>query len=126
MKTKINLPSFCMFLASLWVSSHALAQPPKGIHPAKPLSGQITEPPGNDSYTYRLFIAPNKVYGYDLFRNGRLIFHQPAAAEPAGSKKTGLTTKAAADKAALLAMEKIKKGQSPALTREEVMKIATQ
>lgn len=115
-----------MLAASLWMSSATRAQEQKEARPAKPATLQTAEPPGSSNYTYRLFIAPNKVYGYDIFQNGRLVFHQPALAEPAGDVKTGLTAKRFADKAALLAIEKIKKGRSPELTRQELAQVATQ
>ncbi len=85
---------------------------------------KIANWPANGNYTYRLFIAPNKVFGYDIFRNGKLIFHQAASAEPAGDKQASLTKRLQADKAATLAIEKIKKGMPAELTRQDVMQIA--
>jgi hypothetical protein len=125
-KARINTLITCMLAVSLGVSSSAVAQQPNAVQSVKPSTVQMAVIPAADGYAYRLFIAPNKVYGYDIFQNGRMIFHQPAAAEPAGDKKTGLTKKAFADKAALLAIEKIKKGATPELSRAEIVRIATQ
>jgi hypothetical protein len=86
------------------------------------------------------------MYGYDLFNNGRGIFHQPAAiafpgnpalTQKANSQKTSfiekqtpkdveLSKKEYAEHAALLSIEKIRKQMPPALTKEEINKLTTQ
>lgn len=113
----------CMLLLSLLIIPDAMSQQPKHPRPASPAPEQIINGPINDTYTYRLFVAPNKVFGYDILRNGRIIFHQPALAEPAGNKEAALNKKSKADKAATLAIEKIKMGMPAELTREELMQI---
>jgi len=98
-----------------------------------------------DNYTYKVFQAPNNNFGYDIFRNGKIIYHEfarmnppanvPLAKGPNASKSnnnnvalTGgqnfaLSKKEHADKAALLAIEKIKRKEVPTLTPDELKKI---
>lgn len=123
MKTKIITRFICILLLSLLITTRGMSQQPKYERPENPVPGQMTNAPANGNYTYRLFVAPNKVFGYDILRNGKPIFHQPALAEPAGDKQASLTKKPQADKAATLAIEKIKKGMPAELTREEILQI---
>jgi hypothetical protein len=123
MKIKTFSQLICVLLISLLITSKAIAQQPDNARAANPASEQVTKGPGVTNYSYKLFVAPNKVYGYDIFRNGKIIFHQPALAESAGDKKASLTKKPHADKAASLAIEKIKKGMPAELTRQEIMQI---
>jgi hypothetical protein len=75
------------------------------------------------AYTYKLLQAPNKMYGYDIFLNGKIIFHQGASVIQPNKSVAALAKKEHADQAALLAVEKIKKNQPPTLTQEELKKI---
>ncbi len=123
MKTKTIFLFTSLLLISIIITSNATAQQQKNAGPTNLLRNQMANGPANGSYTYRLFVAPNKVYGYDIFRDGRIIFHQPAMAEPAGDKQAALNKRPNAEKAATMAIEKIKKGMPAELTREEVMQI---
>ena len=66
------------------------------------------------------------MYGYDIFRNGKIIFHQGASPIKPSDFVSALTKREQAEKAVLLAVEKIKKNQSPGLTQEELKKITAQ
>lgn len=123
MKTKRFALFTCLLALSLLTTPRTMAQQPKNTRPVNPAQAQMTNVPAESNYTYRLFVAPNKAYGYDILRHGKIIFHQPALQEPAGDKQSALTKKPQADKAALMAIEKIKKGISAELTREEIMQI---
>lgn len=123
MKTKTIALFTCMLLLSLLVASKTIAQQPKPARPVNPAQEQMTNMPASGNYTYKLFVAPNKVYGYDIFRDGKIVFHQPALQEPAGDKQAALTKKPQADRAATMAIEKIKKGIPAELTRQELMQI---
>jgi Domain of unknown function (DUF4907) len=112
-----------MLILSLLVNSNAISQQSANAKQGDPASEQVAKGPGDINYSYKLFVAPNKVYGYDIFKNGKLIFHQPALAEPAGDKEASLTKRLQADRAAILAIEKIKKGKPAELTRKEIMQI---
>jgi hypothetical protein len=100
--------------------------------------------PAASAYTYRLFQAPNKNYGYDILQNGKIIFRQqtpmsglshgiyprtvagPGNMPPAGNGKAAIVKREHAEKAAMLAIEKIKRREPPALTNEEIRKIISQ
>lgn len=78
------------------------------------------------NYAYKLFQAPNKIYGYDIFFNEKIIFHQGASSIQPNKSIAALATKAQAEKAALLTIEKIKLNQPAALTQQELKKITTE
>lgn len=123
MKSKILFLFPCTLTLCMLVNFRAICQQtvnatPVSTAPILKADGSI-----NPNYTYKLFVAPNKLYGYDIFQNGKIIFHQPALAEPAGDKSASLNKKSDADKAARLAIDKIKTGMSPVLSRQEMMQI---
>ena len=71
---------------------------------------------------YAIIGAPNNSYGYDISADGRLMIHQ--ASIPAMPGNEGFKTKAAAEKVALLVIEKIKKGEMPpTVSVEELRKL---
>ncbi|MEO8416816.1 MAG: hypothetical protein ABI472_24340 [Ginsengibacter sp.] len=136
MKSKINFPGICTMLLCLCFSKNIVAQQIKATsQDAVTHNGQ----PAN-TYTYKVFEAPNKMYGYDILQNGKGIFHQPAAIIP--TNNTGLNQSAVpqtlssandprgvvngfskeefAQNAAMLSIEKIKKRSAPALTNDEM------
>ena len=124
MRTKIVARLACTFVLSATITFKAKAQQQRMLAPGSRTPRQMTSTYAiGNNYTYRLFIAPNKLYGYDILRNGKTIFHQPALQEPAGDKEAAITKKWQADKAVALAIEKIKKGIPPQLTREDIMQI---
>ncbi len=112
-----------MLVLSLLISWQTIAQQTKNSRPANRLSEQTANRPSDGNYTYKLFVALNKMYGYVIFRNGRIIFHQTVLAMPTVYTKGALTERERADKAALMAIEKIKRGIPAELTREELMQI---
>jgi hypothetical protein len=118
---------------------------------AQQLSRQIASSPSHQTnvpaapaYTYRLFQAPNKNFGYDILQNGKMIFRQQvpmsAAAQgvhpritpgpgnmPRGNNgSTAITKREHAEKAALMVIEKIKRREPPGLTGEEIRKIISE
>lgn len=76
-----------------------------------------------DSYSFHLFVAPNKSFGYDILRNDKLVFHQPAFSGAFNDRDLMLIKKEQANTAALLAIEKIRKGVPPELSRDELKNI---
>ena len=80
---------------------------------------------GIQNYTYKVFQAPNKMYGYDIFHDGKIIFHQGASPALANEFIVATSTQQQAEKAALLSIEKIKKNQPPVLSQQELKKIVT-
>jgi hypothetical protein len=140
MKTKIIILFTCTLLLSVLITSNTMAQQPNNLAPVRNASNT-----GAAIYTYRVFEAPNKMFGYDVFQNGKGIFHQPAAivspTNPALDGKENSQTTVAfnqkhvnvvlsktkdAEHAALLSIEKIKKQIPPTLTTEEIKKIVIQ
>src|SRR4051812_48594725 len=124
MRTKIIALIACTFVLSAAITFNAEVQQQRMLAPVSRAPQQIAGAyPIRNNYTYRLFVAPNKLYGYDIFRGGKMIFHQPAMQEPAGDKDAAITKKLQADKAAALAIEKITKGIPLQLTRQDIMEI---
>ena len=79
------------------------------------------QPVGN--LTSRVFMASNKTYGYDILSNGRLIYHQPAFSRVPSDGDAVLTKKEQANLAAMVAIDKIKRGKNPELSNGELQKI---
>ena len=126
MKTKISLRFVCMLTLFLLTGFHAFTQQPQYPKPEN-VSEQIARGSAPANYTYKVFQAPNKMYGFNILKNGKFIFHQPASIVSASSYYPALATKENAEKAAQFSIDKIKKGQQPAmLTNDEVKKIITQ
>jgi hypothetical protein len=74
-----------------------------------------------ESITYRIIDAPNHTFGYDIYINGKLSYHQELRPAVAGNE--GFKTKEQAEKAAKLVVTKIKQNQiPPTITVEELKK----
>ena len=105
----------------------ASAQTSSNARPVNgPSSPEIRKGQTVEGYSFRLFIAPNKSYGYFIFRNEKPVFHQPAYSGSYNDRDLMLTKKEQAGTAAMLAIEKIKKGMPPELSRDELKMIAAQ
>jgi hypothetical protein len=131
MKKNFTLPLAAFVLSLLFTSIECKAQQPQAT-----------------TYTYKVFQAPNKNFGYDIFQNGKIVYHEFASMEQPeninGTKTSGLSklngtnasvhTKenlalvksAHAEKAALLAIEKMKRKELPVLSRDEIKIIIAQ
>ena len=120
-----RIPTACILMLILFTTSQAKAQQPTDSQPAN-VSQQIAKGDHTAIYTYKVFQAPNKMYGFDILKNSKFIFHQPASPMPSNSYHPALVTKENAEKAAELSIEKIKKGQTATLTDNELKKIVTQ
>ncbi len=99
-------------------------------------------------YSYKVFQAPNKNYGYDIFLNGKIVYHEFASLTPPegpGQSKTTDLVKLRvknpspdtrenlafvkhehAEKAALLAIKKMERNEPPALSMDEIKNIVAQ
>lgn len=104
--------------------------------------------PAATQYTYKVFQAPNKNFGYDILLNGKIVYHEFASmnqsennsqtktsdASHANGRVTAFNTKenlsfvkpAHAEKAALLAIEKMKRKELPVLSKDEIKTIIAQ
>jgi hypothetical protein len=72
------------------------------------------------SYTYTIISAANNTWCYDIYKEKRLLIHQPSVPGMPGNK--GFKTKGYAEKVARLVIEKIKKGEMPPTVTIEEMK----
>ena len=131
MKKIIILPTTAFLLSLLLTSTDCKAQQPEATN-----------------YTFKIFQAPNKNYGYDIFQNGKIVYHEFASMsltentsqpKPSGATKVNSTNTAFntrqnpafmkaehAQKAALLAIEKMKRRELPVLSNDEIKIIITQ
>jgi hypothetical protein len=118
MKTKIIFLRACVIITMVLAGYYAQAQQAQTAH-TPTIPGTVQ----GENYTYKLFQAPNKMYGYDIFLNGKIIFHQGASVSQPSKSVAALAKKEHAGQAALIAIEKVKKNQPAALTQEEIKKI---
>ena len=73
--------------------------------------------------TYSLY-AVETGWGYDIFVDGNLYIHQPFV--PVISGERGFPDSLSAETAVRLVLGKLKKGETPSLTEEEVKRILSQ
>jgi hypothetical protein len=78
--------------------------------------------PESSSYRYQIIEAPEKTFGYDVYRDEALFIHQPHIPGKPGVK--GFEKEEQAKSAAALMIEKMKKGVvPPTLSEEEIAAI---
>ncbi len=123
MKTKIISLFTCMLGLSLLVTSWSQAQQQKYKNPAGSSPQQMVDLPANGNYSYRLFDASKNSWGYDIFNNGKAVFHQPSLQFTANNGKVFFVRREQAEKIALLSIAKIKRGISPTITNPELIAI---
>lgn len=123
MKAKKILQNACTFLVALLVSASAFAQQQKQALPGNPPQKAMHENSVENSYSFKLYNAQNNAYGYDIYKDGKPVYHQFVLVFISKEGKRFIATKLQTQKAALLAIEKIKKGQSPLLSGEELKKM---
>jgi hypothetical protein len=74
------------------------------------------------SYRYQIIEAPEKTFGYDVYRDDAMVIHQPHIPGMPGVK--GFAREEQARKAADLMIEKMKKNEMPpTLSEQEIMDI---
>lgn len=82
-------------------------------------------PSGNEkkeSYSYVIMVGKNSTWGYDIYREKKLIIRQPTIPGQPGDH--GFATKEAASRVAELVIEKIERGEArPTVTKEELQKL---
>ncbi|MGC3943121.1 MAG: DUF4907 domain-containing protein [Chryseolinea sp.] len=88
--------------------------------PSSADSAAVTTAPAN--FRYQIIEAPEKTFGYDVYRDEALFIHQPHIPGMAGVK--GFESEDQAKKAAELMIEKMKNGEvPPTLSEEEIADI---
>lgn len=72
--------------------------------------------------TYTVIEGQNRTFGYDIYRDKKLLIHQPAKPGMPGNK--GFATKTDAAKVAELVIKKIKNGElPPGVSKEEMAEL---
>ncbi|HVX25882.1 MAG TPA: DUF4907 domain-containing protein [Parafilimonas sp.] len=121
MKTKSKMVLMC--LVCLCLAAISKSQAPVTVAKTNGLSLSGLHETMIPGYAYRTYQAPNKTYGYDIFKNGKSIFHQPATANAEDSM--ALTQQQFAQRAAGMSIEKLHNHMPPALSNDEIKKIIT-
>jgi hypothetical protein len=116
MKTTITIFIFCCLCLC---ATYIKAQIPQTVANGAVQSQLKTKLPEN--YTYKIYKAPNGTYGYDIFKNNKGVFHQPAKANP--KDIAGFLQQEVTEKAANLSIEKLKKNMLPKLSPQEIKKL---
>ena len=122
MNTKKLLFIAGIFSMTLLASAAIQAQQQKPVLPGNAAQKEIAN---NDAgnYSYKLYNAPNNMYGYDLYKDGKPVYHQFVLMYVSKEGKRLIATKPQAQKAALIAIGKIKQGQPPMLSGDDLKKI---
>lgn len=123
MKTKIISLIACMLLVCVLATSNTMGQQLQSANAKDYAEQTAATTNGTTNYTYKIFQAPNKMFGYDILRDGKIIFHQGASPAQPSEFVIAFSKKEQAEKAALLSIEKIKKNWSATLTRQELKNI---
>ncbi len=126
MKRELMKCSACMVVSFLLLISTARSQQ---VQQPQSSATQHMQPDNfstGGAYTYILFLAPNNVYGYNILLNGKLILHQSATQQSVDKSMPAITTKVQADKAAALAIEKLRRGQPAELSPAEIKQVTAQ
>lgn len=128
-----NLPAVILLLMITFLATNAaIAQPsktpssPPYNRPVNLTPEDMVNNPSNANYSFKILKNPDENIGYDIMRNGQIMFHQQMLQLPQNSSKGFLQFLMLANQvknAALLSIEKIKKGQSPQLSAEEMKMI---
>lgn len=144
MKLNINFLGICIILLCLSISKQINAQQSKA-KAADKVQSRIRAGEREGSYTYKVFKAPNNMFGYDIYQNAKGIFHQPAAIVPPNnivaaqqslqeslpdandprSVIAGFSKEEYAENAAVLSIDKIKNRSVPKLTNDEIKHVIT-
>ena len=142
MKTKFIIRISCQAALFILLINSATAQQPAN---GKQLgSRNFPKHQGQPAtFNYKVFQAPNNLFGYDIYQDGKGVFHQPAALFSQGKipvtqapiqqndnkvkgspdRLNGFSRREDAENAARLSIEKIKRQAAPALTDEEIQQI---
>jgi hypothetical protein len=114
----------CTICISLFITAHAFAQQSRTTLPTNASQPELSlHDEGSATYSFKVYNGPNNTFGYDILKNGKPVYHQFVLTALSHEGKRLYATKAHAEKTGTLAIEKIKKGQPPAFTNEELLKI---
>jgi hypothetical protein len=112
---------FILFLLTLSVTN-GWALPVSTLQPNMPVVKQQVTPITNSKISYKITMATDHSFGYDIYRDGRLLVHQPVIPCVAGTK--GFRNRSDAQKTALLVIQKIRHGiMPPTVSKNELQAI---
>jgi hypothetical protein len=124
MRTRTPLLPACVVCISLSITSHAFAQQSRPVLPTSASQKEVTLPYDAPAiYSYKTYSAPNNMFGYDILKNGKPLYHQFVLTALTNEGKRIYATKLQSEKLATIAIEKVKNGQPPAFTNEELLQI---
>jgi hypothetical protein len=83
-------------------------------------TAQSSATPETPALTYQIIDSQNNTFGYDVYRDGKLLIHQTSI--PALPGNDGFKTRDDAARVAELVMYKIRKGEMPPTITAEEMK----
>ena len=120
----------CTILSiALFVSAHCYAQQAPAVQQMQSGTKKHNVTPAEMSgnplaaqYYYRIFTTPQNTKGYDIFKNNRLVFHQPAlpkSENQLSAVNNAITPFKSIQAQAQLSITKLKQGLSPVLTKRE-------
>lgn len=120
----------CVFAAILFVSifSHQYChaqQDGNGSNPKNLTPADMRSSTAPANYTFMLLHLTGNTPGYVVLNNGKpvYLFKGIAVTTPNENNALVLTKQPDVEKAALLSIDKIKRGRNPALTTDEIQKI---
>jgi hypothetical protein len=112
---------FILLLLTLPVAN-GWALPLSGLQDSMPVVQKQVSPPAKGKISYKITMASDHSFGYDIYRDGRLLIHQPVIPCVAGTK--GFRNKSDAQKTALLVIQKIRHGiMPPTVSKNEMQAI---
>jgi hypothetical protein len=124
MKTRKTLLLASAFFVLSLTAIPVFAQQSKTAHsPAATQKVPLTGADAYAVYSYRLYNAPNNTFGYDILKNGKLVYHQYVLMLVSNEGKRIFASKPQTERSAMIAIAKIKNGQKPDLSSEELQKI---
>ena len=119
-------PLLLSFLLLSGLSASAqLAQPhnAEGLPAQAKATTSFPTTPTTATITHRIIDAPNGTFGYEILSDGKLLVQQTNI--PGQPGNTACTTKADAEKLAVLVADKVKRGDMPpTVTKEELQQLS--
>jgi hypothetical protein len=119
MKTNITILSIILAASLFTCSGLKAQQSTSSAENDKTLHANQLIP----AYSFKVFQAPDKMYGYDIFMNDKIIFHQPAASPKQDNAALLLTRKEQAEKAASFMINKMRNNEAATLTKDEIKQL---
>ena len=124
MKTKKPLLLACTLFILPFTAFHVFAQQSRTVHPpAVTHKVPVIGPDAYTTYSFRLYNAPNNTFAYDILKNGKLVYRQFVLMFVSNEGERFFASKQQTEKAATIAIEKMKVGQQPSFSREEIKKL---